>query len=202
MEKRKHLFWSPCAAHCIDNMLKDIGELQIHKETVSKARTVTVYIYTHTWVLNLMREKIGGNLTRAGVTRFATEYLTLNTLAKNKIQLNAMFSSEEWQRSPYAKKKDGIKVRDILVADATFWPAVKYCLNCVVPLVKVLRLVDGDAKPAMGYIYKAMDLAKEQIKKSLGRMQRYEPIFKIIDERWKLQLHRPLHAAGQYLNPR
>ena len=24
MEKRKHLFWSPCAAHCIDLMLEDI----------------------------------------------------------------------------------------------------------------------------------------------------------------------------------
>ena len=23
MEKRKHLFWSPCAAHCIDLMLED-----------------------------------------------------------------------------------------------------------------------------------------------------------------------------------
>lgn len=29
MEKRKKLFWSPCAAHCIDNMLEDIGELLI-----------------------------------------------------------------------------------------------------------------------------------------------------------------------------
>ena len=24
MEKRKHMFWSPCAAHCIDLMLEDI----------------------------------------------------------------------------------------------------------------------------------------------------------------------------------
>ena len=27
MEKRKKLFWNPCAAHCIDLMLKDIGKL-------------------------------------------------------------------------------------------------------------------------------------------------------------------------------
>jgi hypothetical protein len=30
------------------------------------------------------------------------------------------------------------------------------------PLVKVLRLVDGD-KPTMGYLYEAMDRAKEAI---------------------------------------
>ena len=31
-------------------------------------------------------------------------------------------------------------------------------------LVKVLRLVDGDEKPSMGYLYEAMDKAKENIK--------------------------------------
>jgi len=29
----------------------------------------------------------------------------------------------------------------------------------------------------------------------------YEPIGKIIDERWDHKLHRPLHAAAYYLNP-
>lgn len=29
----------------------------------------------------------------------------------------------------------------------------------------------------------------------------YEPIWKIIDDRWEAQLHRPLHAAAYYLNP-
>ena len=28
MEKRKHLFWSPCAAYCIDLMLEDIGNMK------------------------------------------------------------------------------------------------------------------------------------------------------------------------------
>ena len=29
----------------------------------------------------------------------------------------------------------------------------------------------------------------------------YMPIWNIIDARWELQLHRPLHAAAYYLNP-
>nr|GEZ88930.1 hypothetical protein [Tanacetum cinerariifolium] len=28
MAKRKHLYWTPCAAHCIDLMLEDIGKIQ------------------------------------------------------------------------------------------------------------------------------------------------------------------------------
>ena len=27
MEKRKHLFWSPCATHCIDLMLENIAKI-------------------------------------------------------------------------------------------------------------------------------------------------------------------------------
>ena len=71
----------------------------------------------------------------------------------------------------------------------------------MIHLVKVLRLVDGDIKPAMGYIYEAMDRAKEQIWKNFNDVQRrYRPILRIIKTRWKLQLHRPLHVVAYFLN--
>nr|XP_027090180.1 uncharacterized protein LOC113711200 [Coffea arabica] len=35
MKKRQNLFWSPCAAHCIDLMLKDIGKIDNVKETIA-----------------------------------------------------------------------------------------------------------------------------------------------------------------------
>ena len=34
-----------------------------------------------------------------------------------------------------------------------FWRNVAYALKLTGPRVKVLRIVDGDKKPAMGYIY-------------------------------------------------
>lgn len=72
----------------------------------------------------------------------------------------------------------------------------------MLPLVKVLRLVDGDAKPAMGYIYEAMDRAKEEIAKNVDHVKRrYEKIWKIVDLRWDIQLHRPLHAPPTTLIP-
>ena len=69
------------------------------------------------------------------------------------------------------------------------------------PLVKVLRLVDGE-KLAMGFIYEAMDQAKEQIKVAYkDRVAKYGPIWDIIDKRWNNQFHRPIHAVGYFLNP-
>ncbi|XP_058782252.1 uncharacterized protein LOC131656576 [Vicia villosa] len=54
----------------------------------------------------------------------------------------------------------------------------------------------------MGYIYEAMDQAKEQIQTSYNiKKKSYQPLWKIIDNIWDKQLHRPLHVAGYYLNP-
>ncbi|XP_077219001.1 uncharacterized protein LOC143853151 [Tasmannia lanceolata] len=53
----------------------------------------------------------------------------------------------------------------------------------------------------MGYLYEAMDKAKENIKERLKRKSDYNPIWRIIDQRWDRQLHSSLHAAGYFLNP-
>ncbi|KAI8543657.1 hypothetical protein RHMOL_Rhmol08G0236100 [Rhododendron molle] len=70
------------------------------------------------------------------------------------------------------------------------------------PLVRVLRLTDGDERPVMGYLYEAMDKAKEAIKVRLNnRLSLYGPNIQVIDARWDRQLGSPLHAAGCFLNP-
>ena len=73
------------------------------------------------------------------------------------------------------------------------------------PLVRVLRLVDGD-KPAMGYLYEAMDRVKKAIRayyvdKGDEGLEKQQVIWRVIDQRWNNTLHRPIHAAGIYLNP-
>ncbi|XP_073059753.1 uncharacterized protein [Primulina eburnea] len=53
----------------------------------------------------------------------------------------------------------------------------------------------------MGYIYEAMDRAKEAIALAFNNNEeKYQKIFEIIDKRWTDQLHKPLHAAGYFLN--
>ncbi|CAH9078826.1 unnamed protein product [Cuscuta europaea] len=54
MAKRQRLWWTPCAAHCIDLILEKIGELPQHKNALAKAKTVIHYIYNHGWALTLM----------------------------------------------------------------------------------------------------------------------------------------------------
>ncbi|RVW87894.1 hypothetical protein CK203_039727 [Vitis vinifera] len=108
----RRLWWTPCAAHCIDLMLEDIGKLNVHATTLSRARQVVKFIYGHTWVLSLMRTFTKNHeLLRPAITWFAIAFLTLQSLYKQKQALIAMFSSEKWCSSTWAKKVEGVKTR-------------------------------------------------------------------------------------------
>jgi len=50
-----------------------------------------------------------------------------------------------------------------LILDKGFWKNILICLRGVMPLIKVLRMVDSNEKPTMGFIYEEMDLATEKI---------------------------------------
>ncbi|XP_065621278.1 uncharacterized protein LOC136064046 [Quercus suber] len=200
--KRSHLYWTPYAAHCLDLMLEDIAKLPTIMRTIKRAIELTEYIYNRTGLINMMRQFTGQmNLLRPAKTRFATSFLTLSSIHKQKENVRKMFTSKDWTRSKWAKELTKKRVAQTVLMP-TFWNTVVYSLKVSSPIVRVLRLVDGEKRPAMGYIYEAMDRAKEAIEKSFnGREERYKEIFEIIDRRWDCQLHRPLHAAGYFFNP-
>jgi hypothetical protein len=231
MERHPTLFWSPCAAHCLDLLLEDIGKLSWVEKVIEDGRNIAKYIYNHTWVLSLMREHTGGkDLVRAGVTRFATNFLNLESILETLLDLRRMFVSKKWLESPYAKKPEAEKIVKVVfdtsfsklieeiikvsfqvfIDDLLFYfQTLQFFYLCIIsyvqvsePLVKVLRIVDGDKAP-MGYLYEAMDRAKEAIQHLYRSNEtKYRPIWNIIDRRWNRQLHQHIHAAAYYLNPK
>ena len=200
--KRPNLYWTPCAAHCIDLMLEDIGKIPLIKKTIQRGVNLVGFIYSHSSTLSLLRQFTNKReLVRHAVTRFATSYLTLQRLYQDKGNLRKMFTSNDWSKNKLykeAKGKEGTKI----VLMPSFWNHVVFTLKVMAPLVHVLRLVDGERKTTMGYIYEAMEKAKETIMKSFNNNEsKYKDVFTIIDNRWTCQLHRPLHTAGHFLNP-
>ncbi|XP_050387733.1 uncharacterized protein LOC126804020 [Argentina anserina] len=203
MQRRLKLWWTPCAAHCIDFMLEDISKLIIFEKTIASAKKVVKFLYGHTWVLSLMREFTNNSeIIRPAVTRFATSFLTLQSIYNQKQPLQMMFNSKKWIDGPFVKSHEGIGARAIVLFEKNFWSDVAFCVKGVMPLVCVLREVDSEVRPAMGYIYELIDAAKEKIAFGLKKNPRhYQPIWNKIDARWTPQLHQPLHAAIYFLNP-
>ncbi|CAD6342032.1 unnamed protein product [Miscanthus lutarioriparius] len=60
MERIPTIFWSPCAAHCLDLMLEEIGNLPAFKKYIARARRVTTFIYRHGRILHAMRRRQWG----------------------------------------------------------------------------------------------------------------------------------------------
>ncbi|KAJ6942043.1 hypothetical protein NC652_007979 [Populus alba x Populus x berolinensis] len=87
MGKRKRLFWTPCAAHCIDLILEDFEKkLEVHQVTIANGRRITSYIYSRTILISMLRHFTKGkDLIRPAAIRFATTYLTLGCLSDCKI---------------------------------------------------------------------------------------------------------------------
>ncbi|CAN6449003.1 unnamed protein product [Victoria cruziana] len=200
MGRRRNLFWTPCAASCIEQILTEISTLKSISDALRQGKKITRFIYNHAWVLSVLRRFTEGReLIRPAMTRSSSSYLTLESINAARSALVQMFSSEEWGRSNFAKLKEGKQVEK-LVADAKFWSKVEYAVCCTSPLLKVLRLINADDKPTIGYIYDAIDRAKIAIRDTNGGRY-YRSIWRIIDAKWASLVHHPLHVAGYYLNP-
>lgn len=123
-----------------------------------------MFIYNSNWVVDFMKRFTGDReLLRPVITRFATNFVTLESIVKHKTALQDMFHSQEWKHNKWSKKDDAKEAKKI-IQSKDFWTKAADVLKVQEPLLKVLRFVDGDEKLTMGFIYEAMDRAKLAIK--------------------------------------
>ncbi|XP_058097309.1 uncharacterized protein LOC131242586 [Magnolia sinica] len=197
--RKFNIYWTPCAAHCIDLMLEEIGQRDSVRKTIQDARKVTNFIYNHSWLLAAMRECCGGDIVRPGATRFATNFIALDSLYRHRVGLRNLFRSErymEWNQ----KKTEGAKICSNIVLSDAFWDKVHNVVSFLHPMYKVLRAVDNEMWPSMGSMYELMRIMRQGIMTAIPTS--YQWVIDIIDRRWTGTLEHPLHQAAYYLNPK
>ncbi|KAL5712521.1 hypothetical protein ACHQM5_014686 [Ranunculus cassubicifolius] len=109
-----------------------------------------------------------------------------------------MITSTEWKSIRRStRSKIMVRLEDI-INDREFWRSIKIIVDCLEPIVRTLRLVDADERPNMGFLYRWMQMCKEQIEVT----KRYPAwVLDLIDVRWHKMLSHTLHKAAFYLNP-
>jgi hypothetical protein len=115
MDRIPHLFWTPCATHCLDLLLEDIGKIKEFNSCINMAKKVSRFIYKHGRIHNLMREKIGGDLVSPGVTQFATSFLTLASMHRHRNGLRNLFVSDEWHQTRFPATQEGQQIENIML---------------------------------------------------------------------------------------
>nr|XP_043629847.1 uncharacterized protein LOC122601143 [Erigeron canadensis] len=199
-ERYPSICWSPCAAHCINMILKDVSGMPHVSNLITLASRVTVFIYNHKWPLNWLRNREGwSEIIRPGATRFGTSFIALKSLYDHRSDLEALVISSDYQKM-MSKLKKARDVKQICL-DQGFWKNCLITLNVMSPLLKLLCICDSDEKPSLGYVYEG-SRAKQGIEKLFrNKKDLYKPYTDIIDTRWDNMLRKNLHAAAYWLNP-
>lgn len=197
-----HMFQTPCTSYLIDKILDSVCALPGAKSVLFKAKALVGFIYNHKSSLRLLKRVIGKKgLVRVGVTRPTTTFFVLRRLLIVKSKLVNMFTEHEckgykWWGHPNVDEIIGV------VHKSEFWRDLYLTFRVMDPLIKVLYVVHGLKVPPMGFIYAAMQHAKDEIRKAcLNREELYKPVLEIINSIWDASADRPLYLAGYYLNP-
>ena len=189
--KKYNLYWTPCAAHCIDLMFEDIAIRATVSELITNARKITNFIYNHGWLLAKVRKVCGGDIVRPGATKFATNYIALESLLKKRADLKKIFISDEWASHKLSRSTIGHDV-EVLMFDHTYWEKVSKLVSIYEPLYTVLRIVDSEVVPTLPFVYELIRVMKQ----NLHQLNAKDWVKTIIADRWDRTLKHPLHAAG------
>lgn len=191
------IYWTPCAAHCLDLMFEDVAKRRNIQQTIVEARSITTFIYNSSTMLYNVRQECGGDLVRPGPTRFATNYMAMKSLMDNKAALLRVFTSE-WYHNDSISRKPNAKQAQGLVLLTGFWEKVEYALRIYEPMYAAIRLFDSEVYPTLSLTYHTFFKMYNQLLDMRGAQWAAERV----KERWDRMMVNVLHKAAYYLHPR
>ncbi|KAI5054836.1 hypothetical protein GOP47_0029981, partial [Adiantum capillus-veneris] len=163
-----HIVWTPCASHCIDLLLEDIGDLPWVKDILSQALSIVNFINKKVRVLAIYRTYSGLELKKPSATRFAAMWLLLERLYDVQTNLQKTMVSDEfkaWIEEETQSSQQDAKAIQRLCLKEEFWQEVKGLVMVVLPLYKVLRMTNMEGS-TIGLLYHFMEEAYKEIERS------------------------------------
>ncbi|KAH7855150.1 hypothetical protein Vadar_021786 [Vaccinium darrowii] len=136
------IFMSPCASQCLNAILEEFSKVDWVNRCMVQAQAISKFVYNNSGVLDLMKKFIGGQeIIKTGITKPVSNFLSLQSILKQRSRLKHMFNSPEFSSNPvYANKSQSITCIAILDDAAAFLnPSIQYN-----PEIKFLRSIKED----------------------------------------------------------
>ncbi|CAN1216301.1 hypothetical protein LINPERPRIM_LOCUS559 [Linum perenne] len=96
----KNIYWTPCVAHTVNLVFKDICALPHIAKLTKSASTITTFLYNHGALLHWLRERpTWKEIVRPGATRFAATFLTLQSIVQQQVDLECLMVDESFRES-------------------------------------------------------------------------------------------------------
>lgn len=187
-----------CMAHCLNNLIKDIGALDWVAPIIEGANKVVSFVINHQRVRHEFSKMSSLSLLKYSETRFAFNFLMLGRLCTCSGALRGLFLSDEFARTPEASTTVGKFCRE-KADDTAWWEEAKALVEMVQPIIDLLRVVDS-TQPCIGKVYEAMDRMIESLKEMFKDKPHYKQVKSLCLKRWEAY-HSPLHAAAYIVDP-
>ncbi|CAI5517584.1 unnamed protein product [Closterium sp. Naga37s-1] len=163
--------WIRCAAHSLNLMMKDIGQLDWAKDTIDRAQQLISTLKNAHWITGVLRKEKALQILKPAGTRFGTNYIALERLQAVRKTLDKLVLSEDWEE--YVKGKPKMKDAWDTIIDKEFWARVGTVLDVLRPVYKLLRNVDGNQE-VMGKIYDKMFVLEDAVKEACKELTEEE----------------------------
>ncbi|XP_042510882.1 uncharacterized protein LOC122086211 [Macadamia integrifolia] len=202
IEKWSHMHRTNYAAHGINLLLKDIHKhVRWVREIIDDGKHVVDYMHRHTVVIALMREFTNDKeIKQPCKTRFATNFLKLQSLIVVENKLRLLVALSEWRGFYCNRVEITLKTVRIIQSDI-FWDEAKEVIAFIDPLIRILRLVDSDGSTAC-YLYEATVRAKEKLRKlKESDGVKYFTILDLFDTMVEKNIIHLVHVLAAALNP-
>jgi hypothetical protein len=219
---RTHFPWlttTCCGTHVLALELKDLAKIPAVAAVIAKVQVVlSLFWGRKRWPRRRLRETIAANhggkefgLYRAKQTRFAGKFREMSRMLRCKADLQQVVVSSDYAKQKFTQRGTsadgddqldpaiGTKVKAIVLDEDGFWRPMTEILYIAMPLIKLLRLLDGN-KPAIGKIYDRMFTIGQRLQQMSNTISWAPAMSKIHSERWEY-LHSPFHAAAYALDP-
>lgn len=166
-EDYEHIVWTPCLAHTVNLMLKDIGKRPEHEGTLSTCKRISTWLHNHGQLHAMMRQAIGGELVKWNATRFGTNYMFLESLYRKREAFMQWMTSTEFLHSKWSSTEEG-RFAQARLSNVQWWDGLGYLLRTVEPVYKLLRFADQDKKPNMGDVVMFYQNMKAEMESYFG----------------------------------
>ena len=151
-------------------------------ELARRASKGIICMHNHVALLTWLRKREGWiEILQPGATRFATTFIALKSLHDHKHDLHALMTRRFFVDSRYSKDNKS-RVMVSIILDHKFWNGCFIVVKLMAPLVRLLRIIDCNERPSMGYVHEGMYRARLGIKKLFNHNKRlYKPYTNIIN---------------------
>ncbi|XP_042508300.1 uncharacterized protein LOC122084262 isoform X2 [Macadamia integrifolia] len=201
MEKYSHIYKMQCVTHGIRMLLTDIyEEVEWIKGVFDDAKLVVDYIFNNKVIVKLMGDMTNRELKRPCKMEYISYFLMLQSISDAEQNLRLMIASPEWRDMNSGDTSLAGKFAQIIESEA-FWSRGKDVLSVLDPLIKVVRLVNGE-ELTTGYLFEALERARKVIEQCCcNDPPKYSRLLELFDTRRNGLILHKVHAAAAYLNP-